>query len=240
MQTGFAETLHYISWNFKRYPHLLLFGATGSGKTYLLKKILARIGKYISGAKIILCDFKADTDFALFKSAYRFLDCSDGLAQAVRILQDRQADLHADRYPLFLVFDEWAAYLSFLDKKAADAAKQQLALLLMLGRSFNIHVILAQQRVDSNYFSAGVRDNFSLIIGMGRLSKEAVQMMFSDCKDDVNPCMERGCGNLLLGGVHYKILVPQIQKPSRVDHFIEKALMPRSSGADGADCGAER
>ena len=132
-----------------------------------------------------------------------------------------------------MVFDEWAAYLSFLDKKAADAAKQQLALLLMLGRSFNIHVILAQQRVDSNYFSAGVRDNFSLIIGMGRLSKEAVQMMFSDCKDDVNPCMERGCGNLLLGGVHYKILVPQIQKPSRVDHFVGKALIPRSSGADG-------
>lgn len=231
----------YITWDYAKFPHMLLFGSTGSGKTYLLKVMLARIRRYVSGAKIILCDFKADTDFAMFRSAYRFLDCTDGLAWAVRILQDRQADLHADRYPLFLVFDEWAAYLTMLDKKAADTARQQLAVLLMLGRSFNIHVIVSQQRVDSTFFNAGARDNFSVIIGMGKLSKESVQMMFSDCKDSMNPCMQRGCGNLLIGGDHYTILVPQVRKPARVDHFIGKALIHcPSCAADGAARGAQR
>lgn len=190
----------YISWDYKKNPHMVIFGSTGSGKTYLLKIILGRISKYIEDSELIVCDFKADDDFSFLSGSanfYRFSECSKGLEKAVEILHMRQRTDSLDRHFVALVFDEWASFLNHLDKKSAEKAKQDLSTLLMLGRSFGIHVILSQQRLDASYFGSS-RDNFSIVIGMGTLSKESVQMMFSDFKEEINACHSQGFGSLLI------------------------------------------
>lgn len=66
----------------------------------------------------------------------------------------------------------------------------------MLGRSFNVHLIMALQRADSSYFINGARDNFPIRIGLGRLSDESRRMLFPDMqKDDYIP-LKRGEGYL--------------------------------------------
>lgn len=218
--------LKYLKWDYFKFPHMVIFGSTGSGKTYLLKIVLGRIGKHIPNSELIICDYKADEDFSFLNACenfYRFDKCREGLERAVKLLHDRQNGLTDDRHFFCLVFDEWASFLNNMDKKSADQAKQNLAVLLMLGRSFNIHVIVSQQRVDASYFNAS-RDNFSVVFGMGRLSKEAVEMMFSDYKEVLDRNKSQGHGSLILGNQFREVIVPTVRKNKQLESSILSAV----------------
>lgn len=218
--------IKYISWNYARFPHMVIFGSTGSGKTYLLKIILGRISKHIPDAELIICDYKNDDDFSFLSGIdnfYRFQQCMDGLERAIQLLQERQSEIVSDRHFCCLVFDEWASFINTLDKKTAESAKQKLATLLMLGRSFNIHVIISQQRLDASYFNSA-RDNFSVIIGMGQLSKESVEMMFSDYKDIIVRNKSQGHGSMVLGNQFFQISVPMVRDVNNLHQTIISAV----------------
>lgn len=218
--------IKYVSWNYIRFPHMVIFGSTGSGKTYLLKIILGRIGKHIPNSELIVCDYKSDEDFSFLSGMdnfYRFDKCMDGLEHAIQLLQERQQGIVSDRHFCCLVFDEWASFINTLDKKSAETAKQKLAMLLMLGRSFNIHVIISQQRLDASYFSSA-RDNFSVVIGMGHLSKESVEMMFSDYKDIIVRSKSQGHGSMLLGNQFLEIAVPRVRDVKHLHSTIISAV----------------
>ncbi len=217
-----------IRWDYSRYPHLVVFGATGSGKTYFTRLLLAKIGKWVPHAQICVCDFKGDEDFSFLSGCpdfFRFERCSEGLEAAVKKLEARQNGTDLSRSFYLLFFDEWAAYLNYLDKKAAEEAKRRLSVLLMLGRSFNIHVLISQQRVDAVYFNAA-RDNFSVIIGLGRLSREAVNMMFSDFREEIKADKPRGQGSALVGNRLYNIVVPRVKDPVAMEQAIRSVVWP--------------
>ena len=93
----------------------------------------------------------------------------------------------------------------------------------MLGRSFNVHVLISQQRVDAAYFNTA-RDNFSLVVGLGRLSRESVQMMFSDFRDEIDPVKPRGQGTVLVGDRIFNMVVPQVTTPLTVEEAILSAV----------------
>lgn len=215
----------YIQWNVGAFPHMVIFGSTGSGKTYALRLILGKIALHIPHAELTICDFKGDDDFSFLNgspSFYRFMEVSNGLESFLNILKSRQSG--ADKStPQFLIFDEYAAFLTSLDKKSAETAKQAMSSLLMLGRSFNLHVVISQQRLDAKYFD-NARDNFSVVIGMGRISKESIDMMFSDFKDEVNRNKQRGEGTLLLGSDLFDILIPTVRNPKKLE-FCIKSIM---------------
>lgn len=216
----------YLFWEYEKSPMMVIFGSTGSGKTYLLKLLLARIGLYIPNSELILCDFKSDTDFSFANNCqnfYRFDKCMDGLEQAYNKLQQRQHNEDSSKHFFALVFDEWASFINYLDKKSAEHAKQMLSSLLMLGRSFNIHVIISQQRLDASYFNSA-RDNFSVVIGMGVLSKESVEMMFSEYKDVIQRNKPQGYGSMLNGNSFKEIVVPVVRNHQKMELCILSAI----------------
>ena len=210
----------YLTWNPTRSPHLLVVGATGTGKTYAVKLLLGRIANYIPDSEITLCDFKHD-DFCFLDGAsryYTFDRCMDGLDAFY-------STFHAPRFFHLLVFDEWASFVSMLDKKEAEDAKRKLATLIMLGRSFNIHVLVSQQRADAAYFSTA-RDNFNAVIALGNLSRESRDMLFSSFRDEMKPVRNLGEGYMLLNGITiHHVQVPIVTNSQKLDNMIRRLVM---------------
>lgn len=217
----------YTLWNPATAPHIVIFGATGTGKTYATKLMLGRISKSYPDSQFFVCDFKGDSDFTFLNGEdrfFRFLDCEKGLAGFYDRFEQRQSGKDNNRHFLLLFFDEWASYTLNLDKKKTEDEKKKLATLLMLGRSFNVHVLVSQQRVDASYFNAA-RDNFNLVIALGNLSAEGKEMMFREFKDQMKPDRKQGTGYMLTNGTDLTpIVVPAISNMSRLNHYIKLAV----------------
>lgn len=97
-------------------------------------------------------------------------------------------------------------------------------MLLMLGRSFNVHIIVSQQRVDAAYFNSA-RDNFNLVIALGNLSSEGKEMMFRTFKDEMNSDRKQGTGYMLTNGTNFTpIVVPAISDMKRLHSYIRTAV----------------
>jgi hypothetical protein len=214
------------TWDLQKYPHALVIGGTGSGKTYAISLILGKASLHIPGIKITVCDFKGGGDFGFLAGCDRyhtFADCYEGLGSFYKELETRQAG-NKERGVQILCFDELAAFITHLDKKKAEDAKQMIANIAMLGRSFNLHLLVGVQRPDAEYFGKA-RDNFSLILALGNISSEAKQMFFSsDLRDQMLPCC-RGEGHLLLNGSEmHRVIVPSVGNIPYLHKIIRRSV----------------
>lgn len=214
-----------VIWDYEHAAHLLVVGPTGSGKTYAVKLLLGRVSKYVPDAAITVCDFKAN-DFTFLRGSgkyYEFTACKQGLDDFYNSFLARQQGNRLDSSFSMLVFDEWASFLNNLEKKEAEAAKQKLSTLLMLGRSFNVHVLISQQRADAQYFSTA-RDNFSSITALGNPSKESASMLGFD-RDAMKPIHQLGGGYMLTNGTDLQeIQVPSIRDSVKLNNAIQTVV----------------
>jgi len=216
---------HSYKWYYHKIPHGIIIGNTGSGKTSLLKLILGKIGIYIPDASVLLCDYKSQ-DFSFLRGEpnyYEFTRCNDGLEYFYNSFLSRQNGEDLNRSFLLLVFDEFMSFINMLEKKEADAARMKLSNLLLLGRSYNVHVLVSQQRADAEYF-AKARDNFGLVIALGNISKESAAMFNFD-RDKMEPVSGIGCGYILTNGTDMRaIRVPLIRDQAKVEKYIRKTV----------------
>lgn len=215
-----------IMWDCSKSAHILLNGSTGSGKTTAAKQVLMEVSNLIPNSQITLCDFKAE-DFSFLNGAsryYSFRETLNGLNSFYAEFEDRQAGTDTSRTFKLLAFDEWASFLNMLDKKEAEAAKIKLATLLMLGRSFNVHVMIIQQRGDSQYFNTA-RDNFNIIISLGNISKESAQMFGFD-REQMESVRNPGQGYMMTNGTNMQpVRFPPIADESTSDEMIRSAVV---------------
>ena len=213
-----------IHWHPEKAPHMAISGATGSGKTYFTKLLLGKIVKYIPSSQLYICDAKGDQDFSFLDGTDRFArwDVGPMFQRFFEAFQARQRGEDASRNILILMFDEWSNYLEFLsDKRTQEEEKRKLALLVRLGRSFGIHVILGQQRFDASYTPG--RENFTVAISLGIMSKEAREMLFSGYKDEIaaHPPRQQGTGFMLTNGANFvPISVPWVRNQEKLHQAI--------------------
>ncbi|HHK5601588.1 TPA: hypothetical protein ACQUIL_005638 [Bacillus tropicus] len=218
--------------DFERYAHMIICGGTGSGKTYACKLILAKIHKHLEGSELHLCDFKNDLDFSFLKGNERFYSYKEtkrGIEEFYERFEARMQGRDVSRNHLFLYVDEYASFINSFgkekdDKKEMNEILTKMGDLMMMARSFNCHVIVSLQRADADYFPKGARDNFTLRLGLGMISKESKGMLFEDNRDEIVP-LGRGKGYLNVDGKPLQIVVvPSISSMDRVNDEIEKFI----------------
>ncbi|MEV0549845.1 FtsK/SpoIIIE domain-containing protein [Nocardia salmonicida] len=144
------------------YAHILLAGATGSGKGSVLWSIINGIGPAIKAGfvDVWMADPKGGMEFGRGSRMWvRFEWTADGilamLTEAVRVMDERSNRLRAagvrkwypstDEPLILIVIDEAAALSSYATREQQEQFRQLTGLLLSKGRAVGVSVIAALQ-----------------------------------------------------------------------------------------------
>ncbi len=215
-----------VLWNWKKCPHLMVIGNTGSGKTQLAQYIISCLLE--QGVRVIYCDPKNDDDMRLFMQGKPavYATKENEIAKVVRETEEevrlREQDLQkigikeAEFNPVFLFFDEMIAFAKIAEKKTYEETAKRLSAIVVTGRSKRVYAGMILQRPDTAFIEGAIRDNLGCRICMGQMSETAYKMAFSsDFSDIKNNRREIGSGLIYRQGVDTKpreFLAPFIEK----------------------------
>ncbi|MCL2605575.1 MAG: type IV secretory system conjugative DNA transfer family protein [Defluviitaleaceae bacterium] len=209
----------YLRWDYQLFPNLLVLGNTGSGKSYALRILLARIVHQIPDSRLWVCDFKNEL---LPQSAPRYWGYKavmDGFNAFCEVFDDRLQG-NPDRTFCLLLMDEYVSWLSSMEKRETEEVKKRMAQLLFMVRSMNMHVCLGTQRGLAENFTYGSRDCLSVLF-LGAPSKESVRSFATGEEAEAIKPRGRGEGFALFDGRPPKaITVPTIRDMERVQELI--------------------
>lgn len=236
-KTGGGSKPAPLSLDVKTHCHTLLTGSSGSGKSYALLYLLGCLLQDIPEIELYFCDFKNSEDFAFLKGYSHYYsgnDCYEGVMAYYECFCNARIAGKATRRHI-LIFDEYPAFINYLstkDKhektKKAGNILSVVAEILMLGRGIGYGVWIVTQRADASLFANGARDNFMVVLGLGRMSKEQKGMVFSgeEIPDNI---YHQGEGCLLADGHPlYEIKIPIIRSVIDWKKHIKAVLMENS------------
>lgn len=213
-----------MSWDYSKYPHGLVAGSTGSGKTYFLSFIVQTLMK--QKAIVSICDPKMSDLYQMglhlnLDTQYSINGIDKVLRLAIEEMERRQGIMFGEgskgfglNYldynlpPYFVLFDEVGAFMSRAEienKTVANSVKARLNNIVLMGRQLGIYLILSTQRPDAKYISGDIRDNLSLRLALGSMSDDGKRMVFgSEGKDLILGEFETGKGFIFLDGITLK------------------------------------
>ena len=202
-----------------RVPHILLGGATGSGKSVLLKLLLMQANK--KGANACIADFKGGVDFPPVwhkecRMCFEEQSTLDLLTELTEELERRKRLLKAAGLPnidhynavtgenlqrYIFACDELAEMLDKTgltkeQKEIVVKIESKLSIIARQGRAFGIHLILATQRPDSTILNGQIKNNINCRI-CGR-ADNVLSMIILDNTDAADQIPEDAQGRFLL------------------------------------------
>ena len=197
--------------NISATPHVLIGGASGSGKSKLLKSVLMQAIK--KEAIVILADFKGGVDYpSIWHKACSIITEPEALdvklEWVLQILEERRNMLVKYGVPniaecnekygtsihrIIVACDEIAEVLdkTGLDKDQKAIINQieaKFSTIARLGRAFGIHLIFATQRPDAEILKGQIKNNIGYRI-CGRADKVLSQIILdsSEASDKISP-----------------------------------------------------
>lgn len=207
-----------LFWDIVKQPHLLLCGVTGSGKTTFLNYLIMQAKKI--GGEIYICDPKR-SDLSSLKHIIgeNFVGADvNNIAKITRIVKELMMSRFVEYkentekfvyghnfvdyglQPVFLIFDELGAFRASADKKVFNETLDNLTEIALKGREMGVFLILSTQQPNAQNMPTELRDNLSVRLAMGNMSKEAYPMVFGS-NDDLNTVTGIGTGYLFLDGL---------------------------------------
>lgn len=188
----------YAVINFNKTPHVLLAGATNSGKSITTHVCLVQLYRYYKDIKFYLADMKKVEliDYKNLPQTEKYADTLEGVAEMVdELLQecDRRYELigslgckKMETYnekvsrsnklsPIIFVIEECVRLVS--DSKL----QKKLAELLFIARACGIYIILTIQRPTRACISPEIKASLGNIIGLKTVNKKNSECI---CDDD--------------------------------------------------------
>lgn len=192
-------------------PHLLIAGATGSGKSSLLRTIAA--GLPLGWCwRVVIIDPK-ELDFAPARHEVEVRTLAEapevlaGLAAALTARKARIAHQGGDHWtalnprviperPVVVIIDEAADVFggTGLSKADGTAVRESAGVLIRQGRACGFHVVAAFTRPDTEAIPGGLRDQFGGRIALGAMSLDGARMMFGHAATHVPAVTLPGVG----------------------------------------------
>lgn len=196
VEKGSMTLMKHIDWAFDKLPHMLISGGTGGGKTYFILTLVKSL--VASGADVRILDPKnadlADLEEVLEGKVFsRKNGIMMTLRKSVQDMMQRMDEMKkhpnyrtGENYaflgfkPVFIVFDEFVAFVDMLDFKERESVVQDIKQIVMLGRQAGFFLVAGAQRPDAKYFADGIRDQFNFRVSLGKMSETGYAMLFGD------------------------------------------------------------
>ncbi|CAN5223326.1 hypothetical protein BH20ACT9_BH20ACT9_05550 [soil metagenome] len=185
-------------WDVRQAAHLLVTGATGSGKTTLVRVVLA--GALRAGWRVAVVDAKGGDDFGYLRGRPGVDVADDAVAGMTAVVGSARREMDeryrrmrvakrrgepvADggRRPVLLVVDET---MTLLDEAGRDDTRSSLLAdlgrIARKGRQVGVHLLLADQRADTvDALPDDVRRNLEARLAVGPHDQSASRALFHD------------------------------------------------------------
>lgn len=199
-----VSTAGPVMWDLHADPHMLLAGRTGSGKSALLRLLIAQLAGH--GGSIDVLDPKRGDDFECFESLPNIRiwtepqEMADVVAGYAAEMDDRFRRLdkrqRAAAPRRVLVVDEAADFVAAC-REISRQPEQNLQHIIRQGRAARMHVLLAAQQANAVATgSSESRGQYGMRIGLGRLDASASMMLFGVAKLGVDVTRIPGRGVL--------------------------------------------
>lgn len=226
----FIQLSKYHKWNYIGSPHLLLGGESGSGKSRVLYGLIYKCLRETTKDNIFICDGKGEE---LYRVSNYLLELPnvgrtreeifDYIKDVENIMDRRHHGIEENQSPVFLVVDEFAALRISMNKKEFEDLNNSLKRIILMGRSSNVHLIMALQRAETSVIDGAIRDNFAVRIGMKNLSVENFKMVFGVSKDESILKRKKGQGYISIDGEMEQYEAPWVPLPWDPEEDEEKS-----------------
>ncbi|HFI0336571.1 TPA: hypothetical protein ACGOV2_001072 [Streptococcus suis] len=218
-----------VSIDINRFFAWIIAGPSGSGKSTFLRRLIGLIQFHDKTAEAYFMDFKADEEmFSMIGNhVARGFDC---LELFETVYQRFEARLNKDEKTgnnLYLIFDEWQAFLAYLEQTDKKKHKEVLSKMLMMnsmGRSLGLRIILSSQRFLMSDLPG--RYNFNCIISLSTSFLKSTnnrQLLFPDMEKDEVIVKPRGYGYFQLEGEEVRLFrTIQVKDEKRLNQRIQE------------------
>lgn len=215
--------------DFNRFFAWIIAGPSGSGKSTFLRRLLGLISFHDTVAEAYFLDFKADEEMFPITSDHvaRGFNCLELFETVYQRFDARLNKQEENSHNLYLIFDEWQAFLAYLEQTDKKKHKEVLSKMLMLnslGRSLGLRIILSSQRFLMSDLPG--RYNFNCIISLSTsflMSTNNRQLLFPDMEKSEVIVKPRGYGYFQLEGESVKMFrTIQVRDEERLNQRMQE------------------
>lgn len=221
MLSFYFDKKHIV--NINDYPHFLISGASGSGKSYLANEIV--IQAIVKEWQVVILDLKRS--YGLYRAYvdyhYEIDDILDKLqsveSEMLERLEELQPELDKNPRalavdigykPMLVVIEEYISLQSSLDKKKKEELERIVKNISVLARQSNIHLMIVMQSAGTENIQATTRSNLTKVL-LGNAQSNIMTATFGTGVDipNVHSKMNKGEGLIQLDRITM-LRVPEI------------------------------
>ena len=218
-----------VTVDINRFFAWIIAGPSGSGKSTFLRRLLGLISFHDTDAEAYFLDFKADEEMFSMAGDHvaRGFNCLELFETVYQRFEARLDKQEQNSHNLYLIFDEWQAFLAYLEQTDKKKHKDILSKMLMmnsLGRSLGLRIILSSQRFLMSDLPG--RYNFNCIISLSTsflMSTNNRQLLFPDMEKSEVIVKPRGYGYFQLEGEAVKMFrTIQVRDEERLNQRMQE------------------
>lgn len=213
--------------NINDYPHFLISGSSGSGKSYLMNELV--IQSIVKGWEVVILDLKRS--YGLYRDFVDYYVEIDDIVEKLKSvesemssrMQELETELNNNPKalavdigykPIIVVLEEYISLQSSLDKKKKEELERIVKNISVLARQSNIHLFIVMQSAGTENIQSTTRSNLTKVL-LGNAQSNILTATFGNGVDIPNTRLGKGEGLIQLDRIT-TIRIPQIDN---IDEF---------------------